>query len=320
MSELTVRTPQIIAVEINSIKDQARKMALSASIEIGRRLAEAKAMIEHGRWGKWLKESVDYSQSTANNLMRIYDEYGANQISLFGEVNSQALGNLSYTQAVALLGIAPEEREAFIEEHDVDNMSTRELQEAIKEAAALRDHLAKAEGDAKAKEEENAKLRDKNRELDQLAAARLKELEQERENKAAAIESLNKQIEDAQAAGSREEVEQLEQQLKKAQAIYAESQDKIKELEEELNKPIEPAIVEVVPDDVTRELEELRAKLTQGDSPIVTKFSVQFKTLTTSFSELLGTLQEMKSIDSESYERYASAVNKLISTMTAKVA
>ena len=79
-------------------------------------------MIEHGRWGNWLKETVNYSQSTANNLMRVFDEYGSNQISLFGEVNSQALGNLSYTQAVALLGIAPEEREAFVEEHDIENI------------------------------------------------------------------------------------------------------------------------------------------------------------------------------------------------------
>jgi len=68
MNELNTRTPQIIAAEINGIKDQTRKVALLASIEIGRRLVEAKAMIEHGRWGNWLKETVNYSQSTANNL------------------------------------------------------------------------------------------------------------------------------------------------------------------------------------------------------------------------------------------------------------
>jgi len=69
-------------------------------------------MVEHGQWGNWLKDSVDYSQSTANNLMRIFEEYGSNQIALFGNnANSQALGNLSYTQAVALLGIPAEDRE-----------------------------------------------------------------------------------------------------------------------------------------------------------------------------------------------------------------
>ena len=71
------RTPDMIATEINSIKSQTRIMVLCNSIEIGRRLVEAKEMLPHGEWGKWLETSVDYSQSTANNLMRIFEEYGA---------------------------------------------------------------------------------------------------------------------------------------------------------------------------------------------------------------------------------------------------
>lgn len=313
MKELMTRTPQVIAAEINGIKDQTRKVALLASVEIGQRLVEAKGMIEHGQWGNWLKESLNYSQSTANNLMRIFEEYGSNQISLFGEVNSQALGNLSYTQAVALLGIAPEEREAFVEEHDVENMSTRELQDAIKKAADLQKQLDDEKKTVQ-------KLRDDNQKASQLAADRLNELEQERKTNAAAVKGLEKQIKEAKAAGSQEAVEQLEKDLKDAQDNYNESRAKVDELEEELKKPLEPAIIEVVPDNVTRELEELRAKLTQGDSPIVAKFSVQFNTLTTSFSELLKTLEEMKSIDIDSHEKYAGAVSKLISTMTSKVA
>jgi len=98
------RTPQLIAIEINSIKEQTRKQVLFNSIEIGKRLAEAKIMLGHGEWGGWLKSYVDYSQSTANNLMRIFTDYGSSQITLFCDnAKSQALGNLSYTQAVALL-------------------------------------------------------------------------------------------------------------------------------------------------------------------------------------------------------------------------
>jgi len=227
---------------------------------------------------------------------------------------------LSYTQAVALLGIAPEEREAFVEEHDIDNMSTRELQDAIKEAAALKEQLAKADETARLKQEENEKLQSEVRKLDQMAADRLNELNRERENNAAAVESLMKQVDEAKAAGSVEETERLQRELNEANNSLCDSLAKVKELEEELKKPLEPAIIEVVPEDVTRELDELRAKLTQGDSPIVTRFSVQFKSLTTSFGELLATLAEMKSIDPDTYEKYAAAVSKLISTMTSKVA
>lgn len=128
------RTPDLIADEINDIKDKTRKLVLNNSIEIGRRLIEAKSLLEHGEWGEWLKKSVEYSQRTANNLMKIFEEYGSNQITfLSNNINSQALANLSYTQAVALLGIPSVEREEFIKENDVEVMSTRELQKVIKE-------------------------------------------------------------------------------------------------------------------------------------------------------------------------------------------
>lgn len=133
MSQLAIRTIETIAIEINSIKDQTKKIMIHGSIEIGRRLTEAKEMMPHGEWMNWLADQVDYSQSTANNLMKLFKEYGTDQLTLFGDnADSQALGSLSYTQAVALLGIPAEEREAFVQENDVDSMSTRELAEAVK--------------------------------------------------------------------------------------------------------------------------------------------------------------------------------------------
>ena len=90
-----VRTLDVIEMEIRVLQDQAQRVVLGYAIETGRRLEEAKAMVGHGNWGDWLKK-MGYSQSTANNLMRVFREYGASQQSLFGgEANSQALGNLS---------------------------------------------------------------------------------------------------------------------------------------------------------------------------------------------------------------------------------
>ncbi|AGA68298.1 Protein of unknown function (DUF3102) [Desulfitobacterium dichloroeliminans LMG P-21439] len=133
-NEITNRTPQVIAFEINSIKDQAGKMLLYSAIEIGRRLTEAKSLVNHGEWLQWLEESVSYSKSTAENLIRLYEEYGSNlPIDHPDSANSQALGNLSYTQAVLLLGVPKEEREAFIADNDIVSLSTRELQQAVKE-------------------------------------------------------------------------------------------------------------------------------------------------------------------------------------------
>lgn len=132
MNEPGVRTIDTIAAEINGIKEQVRATVVSGAIEIGRRLKEAKSLVPYGEWGAWLGRSVDYSERTAQNMMRIADEYG--------KTDPQALADLSVTQAVLLLGVPAEERGAFLAENDVPSMSTRELQAQIE---ALREEKKK---------------------------------------------------------------------------------------------------------------------------------------------------------------------------------
>ena len=141
------RDIKTVTTEIRTLHRQAQCMVLGYAIEIGRRLKEAKAMLDHGQWGPWLREEVDFSQSSANNFMRIFEEYGAQQVSLFGDANSQALGNLPYTHALRLLALPAEERESFVEEHHAEELSTRELEKLIRE----RDEARRAEQDAQEK-------------------------------------------------------------------------------------------------------------------------------------------------------------------------
>ena len=135
MSEMTVvRTPEIIAGEVRHLKEQVQRIVLGHAIEIGRRLTEAKGMLAHGQWADWLKNEVSFSQSTANNMMRIFEAYGSAQMGLFGpEANSQTFGNLEYSKALLLLAVPEEEREEFAGEVDAEHISVRELKQAIKE-------------------------------------------------------------------------------------------------------------------------------------------------------------------------------------------
>lgn len=123
------------------IKRQTGKMLLAGLIEIGRRLVEAKGLFKHGEWIQWLEESVSYSKSTAQNLMRLYEEYGKVQPSITGaQAQAQTLPDLNYTQALLLLGVPEEEREQLINGLDIDSMSTRELKKALEaRKQALRD-------------------------------------------------------------------------------------------------------------------------------------------------------------------------------------
>jgi len=326
--EIATRTPATIAIEINSIKDQAKRILLSSSIEIGRRLVEAKTMIPHGEWGIWLEKSVDYSQSTANNLMKIFQEYGADQISIFGaEPKSQALGNLSYTQAVALLGIPAEEREQFVEENDLDSMTTRELQQAIKDRDQAIKEKVEIEKRLDNTREVNAQISEtlqKERQTKETLSASYDRLEKTNHEHYETAKRLKKELEDAKASGNTNQTTFLQEQLEQAEGELANSLKKIEDLERQLKEPVEVTtaseIIEKVPEEVERELEALRAKTRELEakaekpqSPADRKFRMQFELLGKVFGDLLGSLGDVE--DPEAREKYKHAVLGLIGKM-----
>ncbi|MGM9529422.1 MAG: DUF3102 domain-containing protein [Phascolarctobacterium sp.] len=284
MNEMqATRTPAMVAAEINLIKDQTRKLVLTNSILIGQKLKEAQLMVEHGQWGKWLAEEVEFSVSTANNLMRVYEEYGADQGVLFGSAaKSQALENLSYTQAVLLLGVPKEEREDFIKEARVEEISTRELQAKVKEYKEAKENAERRTADAEharavAVSEANKALAN----CDRMAAKVAEHEEKAKELRAEATMSANQRDEAVKKVKKlKGEVKTLKQQLvdaseetKKVAELENEKQElnkRISELEAELAKPVtmeaakEIVEVEKVPEAVQRELEELRAKVAEN--------------------------------------------------------
>lgn len=144
------RTPEIVAAEIRTFTASM----LNNVIEIGRRLCEVKEMLPQGEFDAWVKENTGYGRSTAYNFMKLYAEYGDQQGSLFGaSLTVQTFGRLTYTKALALLEIPSEERESFVQSNNVEDMSTRELQDAIRERDAARLEAQSARADAEAAEE-----------------------------------------------------------------------------------------------------------------------------------------------------------------------
>ena len=214
-----------LATEINTIKRTTQRLMMQAAIDIGQRLVEVKAAVGHGNWGKWLLENVDYSERTAQNLIRLYEEYGRGQGSLFGEAgNPQLVADLSVSQAVALLGIKDaDERAEFIEKNDVAAMTKRELEEAIRERNEAREELAAAREAAENGEEAEKKIAAYRERLTKAEASAA-----ENEEKATAAEeklvALRTELREAKAkakggSGSAEDkarIEELEAALKKA--------------------------------------------------------------------------------------------------------
>ena len=219
------RTLDVIGAEIRTF---AASM-LNNIIEIGRRLCEAKEMLPYGQFGDWIKANTGFSRSKANDFMRLFQEYGARQGSLFGATleNEQAFGKLTYTKALALLDVPAEEREQFVADHDVDSMSTRELQaviaerdKALKELEDARDHIDRmSETFATATSEAEA-----NKKLVEALGERVQELE------ACPVEVLPDQeaIDKAVAEA-----------VEKANAAHAAELQKLKDSEEKKRKALE---------------------------------------------------------------------------------
>lgn len=234
------RTVETVTLEIRTLQHQANGIILNYAIEIGRRLEEAKAMLPHGEWGAWLKRELDYSQSTAQNFMKVFREYGDSQQSLFGSTSkSQTFGNLSYSKVLRLLAIPDEEeRERFAEEHDVEHMSVRELNEALKARDEAEEKAAAAEEEARGLRQEAERLQEQLTGQAQVYEAKLisagVEADQARAAEQAAKDALEKQREKAQRLQ-----DALSEANTSAQAAEEEHARLARELEELRNRPAE---------------------------------------------------------------------------------
>lgn len=296
---ITERTPQVIAAEIRQIESQARQYVLVSAIEIGRRLHEAKALVPHGSWGKWLRENVNYSQSTANNFMRIAEE--------FGDSNLQALGNISYTQAVALLALPAEEREQFAAEHNVAEMSSRELQAAIREKQELERKLKEQEEALRA---EQARVEEERKKREALYAQYQEEinLRKDQEQK---LNELQNQLLAAQNAGDDKAAAKIKTELRKAEKAAseaaqraAEAEERMKQFEAELQAKVEEQVqaraAEIEQQAKAREeaaaqkLAELQEQLRKNNNVAAIKVKVQFETLVNSFQSLISAVNELE--------------------------
>lgn len=100
-------------------------------IEIGKRLIEVKESLPHGEFGKWLEEKVEFSKSTAYRFINTAEQFG----------NFPTLGNLNQSKIFLLLEVPQEDREEFIATNPVEDMTTRELEKAIKEKKQLEQDL-----------------------------------------------------------------------------------------------------------------------------------------------------------------------------------
>lgn len=128
----------------------AKRAGGEAILTIGRCLIEAKDMLPHGEWKDWLADRVEFSERAAQRFMRLAREWS----------NPTALSDLGATKALTLLALPAEERERFMEDNNVIDMTTRQLEQAIKERDEARKAAEAAKAEASTAEQARAKMAD----------------------------------------------------------------------------------------------------------------------------------------------------------------
>lgn len=300
--DVPVRSVNTITTEILSIAKQAAQILFLSACEMGKRMLEAKELCAHGEWGEYLTGlcgQLGISSSTAHNWMQLYKQYG-------DSLNLQTFGNLSYSKAVKLLSLPEETREEFLQENDVESMSARELEHAIREAKAAQDQLAAAKVttadleyrlDAQTKKADGLK-----QELDKATAAASDakaQLQQLRENPEIPADKLGEIANEALRQARKE----MDEKLRQAQA---ETADK-----EEARQGMENALVEA-----QRQITELKS-LSQLGSQDAISFKILYDQVVSTFNQMMGYLLRVEATDPELGVKFRYAARRMGEKFTA---
>lgn len=312
---LSKRDIGVITEEIIGLKNQAKTTFVAYACEIGKRLYEAKNKLNHGEWGAWLKEKVDFSQSTANNYMNLYDEYGDGSAILLGMgANSQAFANLDYSKAIKLLALPKEEREEFVVENDIENKSVRETDKLIKEHKKALEEKARLE-------EENARLKNIKKDAEEAQALALKAQdalslkERELDKIKEQLKEKEQELEDAVAPSlSEDELNKIKKEAK-AEA-KKEFEAKLETEKQKLEKEISLAKEEKSKADALAKDAECRLKEFEKQVKLQDPLIAKFKTIFEDFQDKgLNLLEIIENTDKETSIKFRAALNAFLEKM-----
>ncbi len=332
MSEMMIIEPRRqIADVTRDIRIKTGQFLLDA-IEIGRLLFEAKSMVEPGGWMQYVEDELPFSHSWANNYMRLYKEYGSEQLSIFG--NSQATARLSPTQALELLALPAQERDEFMETHDVENMSTRELKQAIRERDAAIQSQKETEEELLAAEnraENNAQRADEAEQEVEKLRSELSAAENAGASASERVEKLTKQLAKAKEAekAAKEALTKAKENPEIPEAVMEQMRQQVaadaaKEATEDLQKKLDAAVAEKDAADKARtdaeqklEAAEKAAKLANPDTAVLQVLSKRFLD---EFNSMHKQLQQVQKTDPETGAKLKAAIIKTIDQMRGMIA
>ena len=168
MNEITTRENAEISV-LGGLAQEAQYYARSIAngmIQLGRVLTEAKPLVKHGEWETWIKDNAGCSVRYAQIFMQAYARFGDNAaIAQIGERG----------KILKLLALPAGTEDQFLADNDVAEMSTKEIEAAVRKVREEMNAELHAEREARQRAEDQVQeLMDRPLELPEEVKARLK--------------------------------------------------------------------------------------------------------------------------------------------------
>lgn len=302
-SALTPKEGRDIEAITNDILE-AKRRGGEAILTIGRCLTEAKQSLPHGEWLPWLNERVELSERTAQKFMKLAREWS----------NPNTLADLGASKALMLLALPDSERERFAEDHNVIDMSARQMEQAIRERKEAQEAAARAEAEAKTAEEARAKMEEDMK----LLNARLSGAQEDREQAAQAAARLEAELEELKARPVEVAVETVVDQ----EAIEKARAEAVAEMRAKLNKAREAKeAAEARRKNAEEALEQIRLQLEEqaraekkaalGEDKDLAQFELLFDQTKETVNRMHGILLKVQSRDEDAAGRLSKALTAL---------
>lgn len=329
-NEITVSAQHQEAVTLHQSILTNAQLAMNSIVEMCKGLKKMqieKLYTELGyeNFEDYTEQAVGIKRSQAYKYIRVLDNLGEDF------VHSNAQLGISKLALIAAVEIK-EDREEMLQDNDISEMSTREIQELVdkvkfqgEQLTLLQDELEESKSDSKADEINKLKneLEETKKQLDQ-ATFREKIRAEDRERKQAKNEELAEKL-----AEYENELEELrkkpvdvavaEPSAEEIARIKAEAEQKVKaELQEKINKEHEQEIINIKAG-YEKKFEELKSKVTDPPEPIVTKdntetFKAYFANAYDAFNKLVTFISNV-----EDNEMYVTKTGQLLTTLRESV-
>lgn len=268
MSEIAERREGAMTV-LDGLAMQARLLTESATmnmLQLGHVFIQAKELVRHGEWEGWVRENSGMSERQAQTLMQAWRRFG----------DKPQFQALEKSKLFKMLSLPEGTEDTFAAENNVNEMTSREVEEAVRRVREEGKQEIEAERKRRVAAEEEAKrlasrppeipddIMNTLREKDEAISTYREERERLAAQSREVLEEKN-ELQKALSAAQRE-LQETEEMLKESQAGY---------------------------DRMQSELLSAQSTLAKGDAERVISEQMTLKDFTAAVRQFMGTVAQM---------------------------